>query len=152
MKKALWLTGCLMFLTACNNTTPEEIEKAKVSNEIINQRQTFLPNVGDQMNIEFVKHIEKNEYELGYVKNGYLVWVNIFDIGKGGVIVRYDDTLEKSTLRREENRIEEDPVLGVYIYDVYTLTVSNGLQGGTIERSCGKNCIDTLQTNILNGN
>lgn len=167
MKRVLFMSlffVCSVILTACGPPITEEQMNELKNADIIDDNQPFLEKVGQKKEIEFVKHIEGNEYELGIIDNkGSIGWITVY---KGGQMelrkdnyewnflldIRYDNSIKKSYIERVQNEIAEfdDPLesnLESYQYIVYV--AKDNLEGGVTERSCGKNCTEALSTEII---
>lgn len=124
----------LMFMVAYGDEETESFNQYEVE-------------VGETKELEFVKHVEGNEYQLGFInEEGELVWQTFEPTGaKLRAKIKYDETAETSTLQKHENDTFLIFVSGVN----YTLTIGKDLEGGTIQRDCGKNCTKEINTEVL---
>ena len=147
--------------------TEEELEEASYMDKV-NKNEPFLEKVGDTLEIDVVKHIENDEYELGYTdSSGELEWMKVYKEGsivwdrnasrwyeKNTLItIRHNPEQEGSTLERLRNDVDQydvpkgDLILRSYRYEL--IIGGKTLQAGTTKRSCGKNCVRNVQTEII---
>jgi hypothetical protein len=113
--------------------------------------EPFLDNVGDKLTLDFVKHIEGNEYEISYTNaKGEMVWVNTNSDISGTVKVIYDRESKQSYIERNKNKVKVKGDKVKFDDIVHTIHVSKGsMDSGKIERSCGKNCTEEIDTEII---
>lgn len=106
--------------------------------------------VGQTVNIDFVQHVEDNEYELGVIseETGRLVWRNSEDELVEGFGIYSDfevfvkNDIEKSYLERKPDR-DEIPHFVLYVSD------KEAIDAGSVKKNCGKGCTKEIKTKMI---
>lgn len=143
--KRLWLLSLLLLLvlSGCG------AESTNGSKE--NYSPKGVLGVNQMVYIDYVQHVEGNEYELGVISEdtGRLIWRNSdYDLIEGFGIypdleVYVKSDVEKSYLERKPDKEDGTPLLVLYISD------KDSLEAGTIERNCGKACTEEIKTKMI---
>jgi hypothetical protein len=139
----------IFLVSGCSSNEAENVEQpAKVKETKING----IMNEGVSIPIQYIQHIEGNEYELGIVNPSThrLKWLNSrYDLAESefvysgvdfSVVVEKD--VEHNYLERKENN-ENTAVFVLHINE------NNSMDAGVITRSCGKSCTESIQTEMI---